>query len=390
MKYKIQFFLSIAVVLFLTSCGGGGSSPDSNQNNEDEITSNISGLSVNLGYISGATVKIKTLDNNAYVIYETITDSDGFFNVDENKLKKNINSLGYIPNLILIEANDGIDMDPDDDGIIDLNNTIPVKGVVRSVVTYNELISGNISTNLLTTAIYEMLSDINIDNLETGDLDFLSIKIGMTDINNDGVIDRKDTYQYNMVSHESKAESNLRLRLLSSIHNNDTESIRLFVESEKLKNGLAIYKESINNEIANVDIKPIAKNNKIKYSYNSTNLLSESYNLSISLYKGDYLTYQECFDLECYKRQTIYFNGKKTFNFIQAPRIQYIFQDGEIDILKNKYQESLNLYQDLMKNKDKRQQEFEAIKSEGVQIDKKINALDKIGEIFGGSANGNP
>ncbi len=315
---KLVVISSIAC-LILTSCGGGdGGSNDDGNSNSNTGTNNTpqesKGLTnkVELGPVKGSNVVITTLDGN-YNLYSTTTDSNGTYKVDPEVLEKSINDLlGKMPPFLLVAATGGYDIDPNDDGVQEPGEELPLLGTVKGVISSSTLLTEeNLSINLISTVISELVRD---DDLLTQEkLSVLSHRLGVPDVNNDGKINNKDILSYRMSEHESGIEQTLRSEVLDHIHNNNQYYINGYVSKLESEKGVTTTGHSVYDGIAYIKLNPNSFSNLIYYAVNANSLseVNQSYSDSITLRKNDYLIFKECVDEDrCSAPQILAFDGK--------------------------------------------------------------------------------
>ena len=96
-----------------------------------------------------------------------------------------------------------------------------------------------------------------------------------------------------------------------------------------VKTGVAVSGENIE-----ITINKLGKDNHVKYGINvgdnSEELQDTYYNEPITIEKNDVITFQECTNEgECYKQQTLFFDGVNTTKTIDIERPENLFENQE-------------------------------------------------------------
>lgn len=268
---------------------------------------------VELGPISGATVTILELEGQ-YSLYSTTTNNNAKYSIDTQKLLQNID--GFFterPEYVLVTATGGYDLDPNDDGVREEGEAIALMGVVKGIIKLETLLtSDDLSINLISTAVAELLSDENYIDEEK--IAYIAKQLGVKDINNDNKIDNQDVYYYRMAEHQSDAENILRERFLEAIHLNDRDSLIEIIKEFTNQLGLIFMSYEVTGDSAMINLNPANSDTTIRYSINGKqgDLLTHIYTEAIQLYENQYVVYQECTkENNCTGLQIASFNGKK-------------------------------------------------------------------------------
>lgn len=260
---------------------------------------------VELGPVAYANVKIFTT-NREIILYETTTNDNGIYEIDRTKLLENVDSvLSERPSFVLIESTGGIDIDPNDDGIRD-ESRIEVLGKVKGLVDLNTLLTtSNLSINLLSTVIAEIIEEEITEDKLTNTI----INVGASDIDNNGVINNLDILKYQMAEDESNLESELRESILEKIHDNTVSTV---IRDIQANYGVINYSYQINDD--DTAIIQLSSTTPISYKLNAKkgDLLTSVYESPISLSKNEYLVYRSCNNQgNCSPVSLISFNGRE-------------------------------------------------------------------------------
>lgn len=325
--------LSISLLLLLIGCGPDPDpkpviNSDSGNNGQDinqDISQNTN--KVELGPVVGATVTITTLDGK-HKLLTTTTNEKGYYTIDKDLLKANLENLKPIPKYLFVTAKGGEDIDPEDDGDTTNSSSISVNGVVKGVFKTSTLLNeSDISVNLLTTAVSELLGGKGKINDEQ--IKHIVKKLGIPDINGDGKINNEDIYEYSMSENESKLEDELRKKYLAYIHNGDVNKLENATQEMREKYNLMLVNYTIKNSIAYLNIEKTNSSNKILYALNpkKDDTLNTIYNSSITLKSGEYVAYKECNQNKCFTTQIASFDGEKLYQSFFMKSNFSIFSD---------------------------------------------------------------
>ena len=335
---------------------------------------------IELGLLSNTIVTITTIDLT-HEFYQTTTDELGLYTVDRDTLQQDIlNILGELPEYLLVSATGGVDIDPNDDGIIIENEKTPLLGTVRSIIKTQKLLDeDNLSVNLISTAIADLLKDTDVTDQK---LTVLTKSLGMTDINNDGKIDIGDVHEYSMLKNDSQAEEKLRKEYLTTLHENDVnasenalkklkkEEFIIDVESEIIANTAYISFITTDNDLLIFYGKNIKKDDA----------LSDTFSSPISLEVNQYIAYQACYENQgCGNLNLISFNGKNVELYIAKELESSMYDDTAYS---NSLRNNINSkYSDYLKVNDQLYQEenkANEINDEIEKIKEKIKNIEII------------
>lgn len=352
----------------LSACGGGSS----NQGGGGTATKVLS-HSVELGPIVGATVQIYTPGSNI-LLYSTTTDADGHYLVDVKKLTDAFKQFTVKPTFLLVQATGGIDVDPNDDGIRQVNEAVKVKGLVSGIVPTEEFINKNgVRINLISSAITDILegsTDITEERIGN-----LALDLGVKDINADGKITSMDVYNYEMFTHDSRAEQTLRFSYLSSLHSGDDAKSQQYIEI--LKDDLNAVRLNVRyaNGKAYLKLFKLKSANIVRYSTNGVSVeVGTVYDGGeIALAKDEILTYQECIsvaDAHCFGEQVAYFDGSEVRQYVPLPI-------GFGNIYKNP-EEIYRAYQLISQSKKRIEQEQENLRRADSEVREITNNISKL------------
>lgn len=316
--YK-NLVMILAIGIFIVGCGGGGSTT-TNSNSAPNNTALTFSNHAELGTIVGGNVKISSLDGNTE-FYQAQTDQNGSYQVNPVTLLSNIDSmLSSRPTHVLVTVSGGTDIDVDDNGIPDEDGGKPLLGMVKGIFKLETLTSeGDLYINLLSTSVAEVLK--NDDKIDDEKIAYTAKKLGVKDINDDGVIDNKDLYQYRMVENNSTLEETLRTSFLPSIHENNTSGLIKITDELISKHNIIDMKYNILSTQASISFKKSREDSKLYYGVNlkQNELFTEVYSSPVTLEKNDYLVYKECVGLTCTAIQLVAFDGTNVARyFIQS------------------------------------------------------------------------
>jgi hypothetical protein len=344
---------------------------------------------VQLGLIKGASVNITSLDNSI-IYYTTSTNSEGIFEVDRDILKEVINRQSPIPKYIKVSTFGGVDIDPDDDGIVKVDEFKNVGGSVLGIISVKDLLNkSKVSINLITTAIAELLQ--HKEEVTDKDISIILKNINMGDINGDGKVDNSDAIEYDMVQHDSGAESKLRYQYLELIHDGDSKNRQNYVKSLQDDQSYVVREEQEINGNLSIVLKTLNDQNHIRYGID----VSPEEELPLVYQKGETISlspksslyYEECrTDNTCYHREFTYYDGSKTTDYYPIPHIGSVYSDPEkisdlrLDyLLKRHYFLNPELF-DGTNNENIRRVESEINELE-IQIEKNREKIRNLGGI---------
>lgn len=303
-----NLIIPVVLISLLIGCG-------EEHKTVETIKKDIKINNVELGPIQGANIRITTLDTEQ-LLYSTVTNSRGQYEIDINEFSQNLKELSTAPKYILISATNGLDIDPEDDGDTTNSSPIVLNGTVKGIFKTSTLQNnGNLSINLISTAISEILKDKKEINDEK--ISYVAKELGASDINNDGIINNKDIYLYRMSEHETNLEKILREEFLGAIHNGNNSQIENITNELREQYNLMFISYSISNSVAILSIENSKENSKIMYKLNANKdeNLSNIYISPINLEKNDYIVYKECISDNCSVTQIVSFDGEKIYQF---------------------------------------------------------------------------
>lgn len=390
----------LSSTLMIVSCGGGDDKKEQASSNPiPEPTALTVSHKVELGLISRATVSIYAIDQ-VTLLFEVQTDQAGIFKINKEELQKKIAGLKNPSPYIWIKAKGGYDLDPNDDGVLEQNEAVPLKGAIFSIVKADSFLNeSGFKFNLITSAIAELL--INSDDLNDERILQLASQLRMPDLNKNTQQDMYDVLHYQMGSFVT-AETNLREYYLTQIHENNTDGRKL--STELLKGNIETIRvaKTITNDKAEIELFPLDKTNTIYYGDGNKagidKMLPSVYKRGqkIPLLKNQGISFQECSEKDiatCRQRQSFDFFGstptyaeplKITNNPYTDPiKIKAIadqvYKSGQDFIqAQNTYEASLRAVSELEKDINEKQAQINA-------IDEQIRQLQSTNT--GGSSN---
>jgi len=275
--------------LIFSGCGGSSSSA------EDSVAEQITGTA-QLGFISGGDVKLFKLSdlNNSIASTTSSISTDptqaGQFTFNNVSL----NSLEYY----LVEISGGEDIDPNDDGLMDFNESIALSGSVYSLAKGSELKSGSVRINALSNMAYQKikasLGSLDSTQIETA-LDN-NAKEYLEDINGDGIVNNLDILTFDPTKHASLSKKNYNDILsvyVSQLHAGKDETALLtslmFLDEPKIEIENGFLQEvpfalmpSLTNVPDNLSIKWFINNSELNTT--NSNIVDDNiYNLKAEL-----------------------------------------------------------------------------------------------------------
>jgi len=162
------------------------------------VTPVISGIA-QLGLISGGNVKLLDAQNLA-LIAETTTSSNsdnyGYFSFSGLSINNN--------DFYVLEVSEGVDTDPDDDGLIVEEEKVNNQGNFYAILTGAQLKQDASRVSLLTEALYTIAFDGSSDD----DFSTLASRLNglsitwLSDINEDGTVDYFDALAFDPLQHQ--------------------------------------------------------------------------------------------------------------------------------------------------------------------------------------------
>ncbi len=308
--------LALSSALMLISCGGGDDKKEQSSSNQTpELTALTVSHKVELGLISRATVSIYAIDQ-VTLLLETQTDQAGLFKIDKAELQKKLATLKNPSPYIWIKAKGGYDLDPNDDGVLEQDEAVPLKGAIFSIVKTDSFLNeSGFKFNLITSAIAELL--INSDDINDERILQLASQLRMPDLNKNTQQDMYDVLHYQMGSFVT-AETNLREYYLTQIHENNIDGRKL--STELLKGNIETIRvaKTIANGKAEIELFPLDKAKTIYYGdgnkFGIDKMLPNVYKRGqkIVLQKNAGISFQECAENDiftCRSRQSFDFFG---------------------------------------------------------------------------------
>lgn len=300
-----RIITSLFLSILLISCGGSDSSSDKSESNPIDIVKTTTGL-VELGPVINSQVQILTLEGN--LLLETTTDEKGNFKVEVNKLKEKVDTEYPSISLVKVVSTGGTDIDPNDDGVIVEAEKKQVNGSVTSIVPLSIILNEDgYSTNLLTSFFTELLQ--GKQNLTQSEIEYLAKTLLVSDIDLDNKITIRDLLFYSMKEHDSSLETELRDKVLSSIHSGSSEEIINYISNVAYDYTPIEPEIETNNGSYTVNLIPIFRDSHFLYSINpDIDYVFEEYNSTLTLFDNDTLYYKECTEEGyCYKTNKIFF-----------------------------------------------------------------------------------
>ena len=177
-----KYVLAVALLFVLTGCGAGGGGGAGAGANQSRAA---------LGPLANARLNIFNISDLNTAIFQTSTDSNGFFSGKITTLSPQ--------SYILISVSGGQDIDANDDGIVDATPT-PNTGTIYALSTVSTFNSGNVTVSAVTDIIWRytknLIGDVSNAGLQIR-LDDLAKTFVAADINGDGVIDIGDVLAFN-------------------------------------------------------------------------------------------------------------------------------------------------------------------------------------------------
>lgn len=324
----MAFYSSILIsVCFFAGCKKEDEKSSNTNESPPSVTSiNTTTHQIELGLIRDAGVYIWAQDKKTK-LFETKTDERGVFSIDTALIKQRLKDANITTPYAWIVATGGYDLDPNDDGILEANEAIPLKGKVLSIVKIDSLLSEKgYKFNLITTALAEML--VNSDDINDERIVQLAEQMVLPDVNKNGKYDPEDVLRYQMGSF-SDGEYNLRKYYLTAIHDNDGDARLISIESLKDRlNTIRVETIKTQNGVDLV-LHPLDSANTIYYGDGSTTgsmkMLSKVYTSGqkISLSLGQGVAFQECQKndiLTCRQRQAFDYRKNESISLLPSPK----------------------------------------------------------------------
>ena len=324
----------LPLIVILTSCG---LFEDDDETGSSETQTEINNLGmIELGPVRGATVSLQSL--NGITLTTSITDDNGLFPVDIEVLKSAVERYGSELKFVKIVSTGGIDIDPNDDGVTDNGEELSVNGQVTGIVPLETLYEAKeYRINFISSALVDILD--GRQEITEAQLAYIVQRLGVHDINEDGLIDIDDLTSYKIIDDNSVAETNLREGYLEYIHNGNNESQHLFVENLKYDIGFSKPLVTKKLDYYAVNLSKTNKDNTIYYGI----AVDENYP-GFNEYTGEELDlnfneaifYQECSpESGCYKLQKIFFYADT------------VYYDFDYENIEDKTNDVMNIVSDL-------------------------------------------
>lgn len=140
-----------------------------------------------LGPLSGATVRVLSLNDLDTALYTTTTDSQGFF---DTVSPDGVNPAEYV----LVAVSGGMDTDADDDGVPDATQTAN-NGTIHALMTGYQFALGGFQVTALSDIVWRytenLVGDVDASGLAIR-LNDLAKTFFISDLNGDGSIDGED------------------------------------------------------------------------------------------------------------------------------------------------------------------------------------------------------
>lgn len=289
--------------------GGGGESCSASRKPLEVDSTSTAYNYIELGFVSDSEVSILSVDG-VHLFGRYTTDSNGAYQPNKKQIADNvIDILGEMPEYLLVTSKNGTDTDPDDDGNVVGSEMIDVLGQVKAIYSSDDFFSKDeISANLISTAIAEL---VDLDKLSKEHLSSIAIKIGMEDVNGDGLVDHTDVDDYKMVAHQAKAEGLLREKYLNSVHENDRVQAKEALQEISDELFLANISTELIGDRAFLTITPLSSNRTPYYAVNPDNgeELDTEFSSPIPLSKNDYAAYTLCKDRTCGPISVVSYDG---------------------------------------------------------------------------------
>ncbi len=218
---------SMAAALMLSACGGGGGGGTSTP----APTATAGGIKAVLGPLAGATIKAYRLTDLVNPIEGPIRSNGSL--TDLNAAGSFDLTLAGIPKSewILVTATGGADIDANDDCVVDAVPTLNT-GTIHAIAKASDWLNGSCSVNVITDMIYRGVSaSLDLPSASSSAIQAAldaATSNWITDINNDGLTDYRDSFSFNPVNHKSRTKVNWTLissGYIASIHSGDAESV---------------------------------------------------------------------------------------------------------------------------------------------------------------------
>lgn len=235
MEYLRYIKPAVFTLAFTLSACGPNPDPDPSSSTGSGVieVANETYGQLELGPVVGANISIQTV--SGFELMFTTTDEDGTFTIDIDELRAVISRVGYDREIIKFVSFGGIDIDPNDDGISEENEAIPVVGSVTSYAELSTVLSrSGYKINMLGSVVADIVSSASPESITKEYIAEVAKEVGVQDIDGDGVITINDLVFYDMLANESNIEHQLRADYLPSLHSGDDESKLEFVQNTRL------------------------------------------------------------------------------------------------------------------------------------------------------------
>jgi len=295
-KRLTNFVVLLGLIFILSGCDN--TVEDSNAQSGTAQLNSVSGTA-QLGYISDGQVKLFKLPdlNNEIATTKTsssneLTEAGGFIFTDISINKDKF---------YLLEISEGNDIDPNDDGRIEVDQKIALQGTVYALAKGSDLISGDTRVNALTDIAYQKIKN-GLTSLSNEQISAFLKKNAdefVYDINGDGIINNKDILLFNPIEHSRKVKQSYQDILdvyIAKVHSGAVEEKKLsslmYVNPPRIVIGSGSLQEIPFNLNANIENPPL--NLTVKWFLNSVEKseIDESitddgiYHVEAWLYKG--------------------------------------------------------------------------------------------------------
>jgi len=169
-----------------------------------------------LGPLSGAIVNVYRLNDMTTAIYNTATDSDGYFTT----------ALLNESDCVIVAVSGGQDTDANDDGVA--GDTVQNTGTIYALMTAEQFAAGNFIVSAITDIAYQYTKNLITQTERSGlqtRLDDLAKNFFIADLNRDGVIDSKDLLLFVPTDANHKSKLNFDYQILFTPDDNGNSII---------------------------------------------------------------------------------------------------------------------------------------------------------------------
>ncbi len=183
-----------------------------------------------LGYISGGTVKLFALTDLTSPIATTVSSTSSVVSEAGRFTFKKVSLI--TKNYYLVEVSGGKDIDPNDDGVIDADEAVELKGSVYALAKGLDLENGDVRINALSDMAYQKLKG-SLSNLSDTQIKTALDKSAnqyLFNINEDSIVDYKDILAFDPTKHLDRTKKSYRDILeiyIPKLHNGDSDGIKL-------------------------------------------------------------------------------------------------------------------------------------------------------------------